>query len=342
MQSLVSTAREIGKFGDILWTQTIPCEETPVSDFFANIFSYFAPIPETQSSNQEDGFYLNAIVTPQEPFAYDLNPIGVRVNMVYPLPCGSTQQTNRILLKWDSKNLDNTEMGICSFNRGRDEHSFAEILSVNINQINYQLKVFGLFEGIYRPNIAEFLNTHLLSHLQTAIEANNPLELTENGVCDSLKACFSSLSDTLLSDPNIKDKTKSTASVAVLFDDKIWFANVGQSRIVLQDNGKVILCTKDNPTDTISKQKVNPQIIFHSLFPQAKKSSNRHFILCSRKVFKKLEGNYYTLTTERICDVAFRLQQNKRPIKEIAAILAALPLPYFVIAGELAVMIVKV
>ena len=136
-------------------------------------------------------------------------------------------------------------IGIASCEGCRDSMEDAHLatnIRFTVNHIDHTVLVFGVFDGHGGTEASVFVKQNLDQYLKEAFESNNQENLTEEGVFKALKACFEKLGE----DYTGGDETGTTATVAILLGDKIWVANVGDSRTILvKQDGTVIQASED-------------------------------------------------------------------------------------------------
>lgn len=103
----------------------------------------------------------------------------------------------------------------------------------------HQAEIFGIFDGHGGAQASAFLKKHLAHYLTLALESQNQETLTEEGVFKALKACFKQL------DEDYQGDDGSTATIAFLLYEKIWIANVGDSRTILVKEGITTQASED-------------------------------------------------------------------------------------------------
>lgn len=112
--------------------------------------------------------------------------------------------------------------------RTMEDTHIATTISLTLNQKIHEASVFGVFDGHGGDQASLFVQENIAHYLKGALESHNLTDLTDLGIWNALKACFKKLDKDY---PNEQDGT--TATVALILNDKIWVANVGDSRTIL-------------------------------------------------------------------------------------------------------------
>lgn len=111
---------------------------------------------------------------------------------------------------------------------------------VEIDEKKYHFSVFGVFDGHGGIQSAEFVCNNLVEFLTAALIKHNISELTDEGIYLALRECFINL------DEKCDDfKNGTTATVALIVNDLLMVANTGDSRTILNDNGRAIQMSQD-------------------------------------------------------------------------------------------------
>jgi protein phosphatase 1L len=157
--------------------------------------------------------------------------------------------------------VGNLAVGVCHAQGRRgsmeDEHLAVET-RVCIGGRDYPIELFGIFDGHGGPEASRFIRDHLQEELSGALREFNPNGLTEAGTWRALKMTFVRLhrnfKDAL---PHVANTQGSTATVSMILDNKLWTANVGDSRTVLDNAGTPIQLSEDaKPSDPRYKRNI--------------------------------------------------------------------------------------
>lgn len=132
--------------------------------------------------------------------------------------------------------------------------------SIHIQGDCVPFKLFGVFDGHGGAGASKFVKEHIEQYLKAKMSHYNENGLTEEGIFRALKECFVALDADL---PLEVDGT--TATVAFVIEEKIWVANVGDSRtIIVKQGGETIQASEDAkpnmPTYRKTIEKLNGRV----------------------------------------------------------------------------------
>ena len=113
-----------------------------------------------------------------------------------------------------------------------DAHLASEF-SLTIGEKTYPVQLFGIFDGHRGSKAANLLEESFQKELQKQLLKYNQAGLSDEGIFNALKLTFVEFQ---IAHSREFMNSGSTATVAMILDEKIWTANVGDSRTVL-DNG---------------------------------------------------------------------------------------------------------
>ncbi len=147
----------------------------------------------------------------------------------------------------EAEKVGSHHVGICHFIGRRpemeDEHLAARF-DLKINQKVYPVELFGIFDGHGGNEAAKFLKERLRGMLEHTLVEMNPDTLTDQGIWNALKMAFVKLNE------EFKGNAGSTATLAMILNEKLWTANLGDARTILVNGNEVMQLTEDaNPTD---------------------------------------------------------------------------------------------
>ncbi len=153
----------------------------------------------------------------------------------------------------EGKQVGGFDVGICHYIGRRptmeDEH-IATSFEVNIGGRVHSVRLFGVFDGHNGPQASQYLRDNLQRKLTQTLLRMNPEGLTDVGIWNALKLTLVELSFDFLNEKReIARKQGSTATVAMILDGKLWTANVGDSRIILENGRVPIQLTEDQKPD---------------------------------------------------------------------------------------------
>lgn len=157
--------------------------------------------------------------------------------------------------------VGNYEVGISHFIGYRDameDEHLATSFDLVIGDRHYPIQLFGIFDGHGGPLVARYMSDNLRRKLNETLYEFNRAGLTEAGIWKALKMTFVRLNEDLKNLPGqVASQQGSTATVAMILDNKLWTANVGDSRTVLNNNGTVEQLSYDaKPEDPRIRRKI--------------------------------------------------------------------------------------
>ncbi len=151
-------------------------------------------------------------------------------------------------LRGESVLVGQNEVGIASCEGSRPSMEDADIatqFSFKINQKVYQANLFTVLDGHGGSGASAFVKEHLMNYLKEALEERKTTHLSDNDIGDALKNCCIKLDSDYPND-YYNDYVGTTATIAFVLGDKIWFANLGDSRAVLiKKDGTAVQATED-------------------------------------------------------------------------------------------------
>jgi serine/threonine protein phosphatase PrpC len=150
-------------------------------------------------------------------------------------------------LNGKKETICNHRVGIASCEGYRDNMEDADLaaeVTFTVNKTDYQAEVFGVFDGHSGSSASAFVQEKLAQYLKEALESNNKESLTEEGIFKALKTCFQKLN------ADYQGGCGTTATVAIILGNKLWVANVGDSRTILvKKDGLVTQASEDAKPD---------------------------------------------------------------------------------------------
>lgn len=164
-------------------------------------------------------------------------------------------------VQWDAhlERVGGLEVGVSHIQGRRasmeDEH-LATFFNVKVAGKEYPLHLFGIFDGHGGAEAAQFVRDHLQTKLQESLIEFNPQGLNDAGIWNALKmTCVRLNQDLRNHNQEIAEDQGTTATITMILDQKLWTANVGDSRVVLDNGGTPVQCTEDaKPGDARYKQ----------------------------------------------------------------------------------------
>ena len=144
-------------------------------------------------------------------------------------------------------NVSDYEVGVCSYiGRRRDMEDEHLITSFNltIGRKEFPIQLFGVFDGHGGDEASIYLKENLKKKVRETLQEFCSEELADHEIGEALKETFKRLHKEF-SEP----RSGTTATVSLLINGKLWTANVGDSRAIL-DNG-IQLSRDAKPTDPL-------------------------------------------------------------------------------------------
>lgn len=130
-----------------------------------------------------------------------------------------------------------TGYGLCSIQGRRYNMEDAHIALNPINPANPNIAFFAIYDGHDGIRTADYCAAHLHEHLMN--NKNFPGDI-ETALIESIAETDAEIG----ADEKLR-RSGSTAIVAVVTEDKIYIANVGDARAVLSENGKMVKLSDD-------------------------------------------------------------------------------------------------
>lgn len=144
-----------------------------------------------------------------------------------------------------SERIAGREVGICHYIGRRptmeDEH-LATAFTLHVGGREYPVQLFGVFDGHGGGEASCYVRDHLERKLHETLNEFCLDGLSDEAIWNALKMTFVRLSGEFS-----ERRSGTTATVAMILDGKLWTANVGDSRTIL-DTG-VQLSEDAKPTD---------------------------------------------------------------------------------------------
>ncbi|MES2123044.1 MAG: PP2C family protein-serine/threonine phosphatase [Chlamydiota bacterium] len=126
-----------------------------------------------------------------------------------------------------------------------DAHLATEF-EVEIAGTKYPVQLFGIFDGHGGPEAAQYVRDHLRQEVHEALIENNPQKLSKAGVWKALKRACVRLNLSLKDNcPQMSFNQGTTATFALILNHKLWTANVGDSRTILDNHGSPVQLSSD-------------------------------------------------------------------------------------------------
>lgn len=151
----------------------------------------------------------------------------------YQLATGDIQGSDGTSPTVERHNVFGRDVGVCHFIGRRkemeDEH-VATSFDLNVGGEVYPVSLFGVFDGHGGGQASAYVRENLQKKLVEMLTRFCPNELTNEGIWNALKLTFVGLNKDLA-----HPRAGTTATVSMILDGKVWTANVGDSRTILDD-----------------------------------------------------------------------------------------------------------
>lgn len=170
--------------------------------------------------------------------------------------------------------VGNFQVGVCETQGRRstmeDKH-LATFFTANIAGKNYPIHLFGVFDGhghaengLPANAAAEFVKTFLQQKLTENLSQCNPDRLSEHGIRKALKQTMKDLNQAykqyyvdFLHQPDVALNQGTTAAICMILDGALWTSNVGDSRVVVENDGFPKQISEDQkPSDARFEQSI--------------------------------------------------------------------------------------
>ncbi|XP_020265233.1 probable protein phosphatase 2C 52 isoform X2 [Asparagus officinalis] len=138
--------------------------------------------------------------------------------------------------------------GFSSFMGKRSSmEDFHDIQSLTIDKESVYF--FGVFDGHGGPHAAEYLKNHLFQNLR-----NHPKFMTDTKLAIS-ETYIRTDTDFLQAENNSQRDDGSTASTAIMIGNRLYVANVGDSRAIVSKDGEAIQLSEDHKPNRTDERK---------------------------------------------------------------------------------------
>lgn len=133
-----------------------------------------------------------------------------------------------------------------------EDADYAGSVTLKLNDQDYMINAFGVFDGHAGPRASAFVKENLMTYLTQELQRKCVAGVTDDAIFFALKDCCIKL------DADYQGSDGTTAAIVVLLNDKLWVANVGDSRVILvKKDGTVIQASEDaKPGDEYYKRKI--------------------------------------------------------------------------------------
>lgn len=176
-------------------------------------------------------------------------------NLRHALIQQSNEWTKKFVLNQDSEIFLNLTMsaisaqnlncelpGVVAFTQGgrpyMEDTFFSYRFALNLDEKEHHFEIYGVFDGHGGVETAAFARDHFFEHFHHALLQHQ--NLTDEGMYLALHSCMINLDKA--ADPL---RSGTTASVAIIWEQKVFVANVGDSRTILSDDGIPVQLSHD-------------------------------------------------------------------------------------------------
>lgn len=167
---------------------------------------------------------------------------GFRLNMT--LPANGKVLGQPLCTK--VKEIHGKEIGMASCQGGRaemEDQDLATTLTFFTNHQKFTAELYGVFDGHAGKRAAIFVKENLPHCLAEALE-NKP-HLDHQTITCAFKESFKRLDEAFARLYGPREISGTTAVVAMILNDELWIANVGDSRAIIDKEGKMIQLSED-------------------------------------------------------------------------------------------------
>lgn len=101
-------------------------------------------------------------------------------------------------------------------------------------------ELYAVFDGHGGTETSHFLSKHFAAYFISSLEHENEAKLTDEGIYTAFRKTFANLDDAC-----VNYRNGSTATVALVLEDRVWVANCGDSRTILSDHQVPVQMSQD-------------------------------------------------------------------------------------------------
>ena len=146
----------------------------------------------------------------------------------------------------ESTSINGREVGICYDKAGKptkmeDEHLATSFKLNNVAGKAYLVELYGVFDGHGGGAASIYVKDNLARKLQEMLVKFCANGLSDEAIWNALKMTFVELNKEFT-----EPKSGTTATVTMILDEKLWTANVGDSRTILDDGTQLSEDAKAN------------------------------------------------------------------------------------------------
>lgn len=171
---------------------------------------------------------------------------------------------NSPLIGYGHRTIWQIDAGVASCQGSRPSMEDADLVTydrIETKRGDFQFDLFGVFDGHGGANASSFVKQHLNNYLIAELKSHCQDGLTEEGIYHSLKECCKKL------DADYLGHDGTTATIALILNNRLWVANVGDSRTILVNRDGTAIQASDDAKPSIDRwktkiEKVGGQVLF--------------------------------------------------------------------------------
>lgn len=139
--------------------------------------------------------------------------------------------------------IDQREIGV-AFSQGTRQEMEDRValgtFAIQVGEDAESAEYYAVCDGHGGEAAAEYVKMHIEKYLTDSLQRFNSMHLTDEGVFAALKAAFIRMDKGFT-----VDHSGSTVTLALILKNALWVANIGDSRVVLNNAGQAIQMSED-------------------------------------------------------------------------------------------------
>ena len=133
--------------------------------------------------------------------------------------------------------------------KSMEDECLVSSFDLEISGTLFPATLVGVFDGHGGVGVTQYVKAHLQEYLIASLKEFNKEALSTEGIWNALKMGCVKLNKKI---PGALYYQGSTATFTLILDGKLWVANIGDSRTVLDQGGKFVALTRDaKPNDSV-------------------------------------------------------------------------------------------